>query len=209
MSDNILAYQQRILERILSYHSFSGQEILLDIGSGDGTFSQCFSKHAGMIVGADINFNLNWLRIKRKNIQFLVADVCNLPFVEESFNVVFIKDVLHHVKNHRRALWEIKRVVRREGVVIIVEANRYNPILYLHMTLMKGHQHFTKEYLKNLLIPIFNKCNITSIESHVYPIKSKSFFKFIRILEGLLDKIWFFNEFLSYNIAIAKRLNNG
>ena len=117
--------------------------------------------------------------------------------------MVFEKYMLHHIKGYRKVLLEIRRVTRREGTVIIVEANRMNPILYLHMTLMKGHQHFTKQYLKTLLASTFKNVKITSIESHVYPTSSDSVLKFMRILEDLLNKAPF-KDLLSYNIVVAK-----
>jgi ubiquinone/menaquinone biosynthesis C-methylase UbiE len=104
-------------------------------------------------------------------------------------------------------LKEIIRVMRRNGVAIFIEANRYNPILYFHMTLMKHHEHFTKKYFETLLLTAFRKCYFMSIENHVYPIKNKFVLKLIHTLEDLLSKISFFKDNLSYNIAIARKEN--
>ena len=112
--------------------------------------------------------------------------------------------MLHHIKSHQKALKEITRVTRRGRIVIFIEANRYNPILYFHMTLMKHHEHFTRNFFESLITSAFRKCYFTSIESHVFPLKAKSILKFIHIFEDLLGKIPFFKDYLSYNIAIAK-----
>jgi hypothetical protein len=75
------------------------------------------------------------------------------------------------------------------------------------MTLMKGHQHFTKTYFKALLPSVLKDVKIISIEAHVYPMSNKSLLRFMHILEDLLGKIPFFKDYLSYNIAIAKNKN--
>jgi len=204
MNNNVFAYQWRILEKIFRYCCFNGQELLLDIGCGDGAFSQLLSKHVSWVLGVDKIPNPNWRKIKSRNIQFLVADACNLPFINECFDIAFEKDMLHHIKSHQKALKEITRVTRRGRTVIFIEANRYNPILYFHMTLMKHHEHFTRNFFESLITSAFRKCYFTSIESHVFPLKAKSILKFIRIFEDLLGKIPFFKDYLSYNIAIAK-----
>jgi ubiquinone/menaquinone biosynthesis C-methylase UbiE len=204
MNYSVFAHQRRILERIFRYYRFNGQEFLLDIGCGEGWFSQLLSKYAGLVLGVDIIFDQNWRKIKSRNIQFVIADACNLPFRNECLDIVFEKDALHHIKNHEKALKEIARVTRKGGTVILIEANRYNPILYFHMTLMKHHEHFTKKYVENLIASAFRKCHFTSIESHVYPIRSKIALKIIHILEDLLGKIPFFKDYLSYNISIVK-----
>jgi ubiquinone/menaquinone biosynthesis C-methylase UbiE len=182
---------------------------LLDIGCGDGAFSRLLSKHVRLVLGVDIISNPNWRKIRNRNVQFLIADACNLPFINECFDKIFEKDMLHHIKNHQKALKEIARVTRREGVAIFIEANRYNPILYFHMTLMKHHEHFTKKYFETLLLTAFRKCYFMSIESHVYPIKTKYILKLIYILEDSLSKIPFLKNYLAYNIAIAKNENQG
>jgi len=134
----------------------------------------------------------------------LIADVCSLPFRDRVFDITFEKDVLHHVKDPEKTLREVMRVTSEKGTVIVVEANRMNPLLYLHMTLVKEHQHFTKTYLKALLASVLKDVKITSIEAHVYPINNQSFLRFMCILESLLGKFSLLNGLFSYNICIAK-----
>jgi len=209
MNYNIFAYQQRLLGKVFKMVPLNGKETLLDIGCGDGVFTRLISKHVGLILGVDMVPSSNWKKIKVRNVQFIVADACNLPFINECFDIVFEKDALHHIKDYWKVLKEIVRVMRREGTAIFIEANRYNPILYFHMTLMKHHEHFTKKYFETLLLTAFRKCYFMSIESHVYPIKTKYILKLIYILEDSLSKIPFLKNYLAYNIAIAKNGNQG
>ena len=128
---NVVDYAERILSKVNI--ELNNQQKLLDVGCGDGGDAQLFSENTEEVVGIDIAPHSNWLRTKRNNVNFLIADGCNLPFPDNIFDIVFEKDVLHHIQNHKEALGEIMRVTKVGGKVIIVEANRYNPISYIYM----------------------------------------------------------------------------
>jgi ubiquinone/menaquinone biosynthesis C-methylase UbiE len=202
---NILDYQLRILKAIFRYYCFSGREILLDIGCGDGGFTLLFSLYANLAVGVDIIAHKRWRKIRAEKIQFIVADARYLPFRNECIDIIFEKDSLHHIENHQKVVNQISQVLRIHGTAILIEANRYNPILYFHMTLMKHHEHFTKKYFENIITSTFSNYLFTSIECHVYPIKNKYILNFIHLLEDLFNRISFFKNYLSYNIAIIQK----
>lgn len=70
------------------------------------------------------------------------ADICSLPFPDEAFDVVFASHVLEHVKQDRRAMGEIRRVLRPEGLAVIevpivrrktIEYEQPNPHEYEHV----------------------------------------------------------------------------
>jgi len=109
-----LSYQQRILKEILKNYRFSGQEILFDGGYGDGSFSRLLLRHVRMVVGIDIDFNPIW-NIRHEKCQFLIADVCSLPFRDRVFDISLEKDMLHYVKDPEKTLREIIRVTSEKG----------------------------------------------------------------------------------------------
>jgi len=131
--------------------------------------------------------------------------VCNLPFRDKSFDLVFEKDVLHHVKNNVKALEEILRITKTGGYIICVEANRYNPIFYVHMTLMRGHQHFSKNFFKRVMKTYSKYVYFLAVESRVYPTKNKRLLRLIHYFEDLLESMPLVRNYLCYNIAIAKK----
>lgn len=167
----VLDYRKRILQK--AKVNILPNQSVLDVGCGDGGDCELFSKTASNVIGIDILSHPSWSKIKKDNLEFQVADACNLPFINNIFDVVFVKDVLHHVPNHKKALHEVIRVTKEGGIIIVIEANRFNPIFYLHMTLMLGHQHFKKKYFKKLIESYSNDATFISTESHVYPIKNK------------------------------------
>jgi len=54
-------------------------------------------------------------------IKFQYFDVQDLPFDDESFNGIFLYDSLQHIQNRELALKECIRVLKPEGVIIIIE----------------------------------------------------------------------------------------
>lgn len=207
MEINVLNYRKKILSKISM--QINNHQKILDIGCGDGGDCELLSENAKEVMGIDIELHPNWTEIQKRkcNVDFQVADACNLPFPDDVFDIVFEKDVLHHIQNHKKALKEIVRVTKTGGRVIIVEANRYNPIFYLHMTLMKGHQHFTPHYLKQLIASLYKEdATFISAESRVYPIKSRPILRLIHIVEDLLERMPLVNNYLCYNIAVVKKV---
>ena len=52
------------------------------------------------------------------NLLFERADACELPYDDESFDVVIIANALHIIPDSRKVLSEIRRVLRPDGILI-------------------------------------------------------------------------------------------
>ena len=129
---------------------------ILDIGCGEAPEIQFIAdnhKTCGFMIGLDIYPRKKWKSIMLHSnlVNFFVADANHLPFRQEVFDFVFIKDVLHHIrKDHIRVICEAFKVVRNFGTLRIIEANRYhiNPILVFKRD--KSHDHFTLKEIKRI-----------------------------------------------------------
>lgn len=206
INSNVLEYRKRILEKILANVPLTGQESAVDIGCGEGGDCDLLSRSVKKVVGIDIELNHSWKKNKKEKIGFSVADICNLPFPDESFELVFEKDVLHHVEDHVKASREISRVTKTGGKIICVEGNRYNPLFYFHMTLLKGHEHFTKSFFKKLMKTYSVHVRFLAVESRVYPTRNKRLLRLIHYIEDLLENIPLIRNYLCYNIAIIEKV---
>jgi SAM-dependent methyltransferase len=98
----------------------------LDLGCGPGgnlTLPAAFA--AGLTIGVDISPIALSIARRKKPLACLVrADLNNaLPFVEASFDVATIFNVLYHdwVNSEVAVLAEIRRVLRPDGVLLITE----------------------------------------------------------------------------------------
>ena len=94
-----------------------------------------------------------------------------LPFANEIFDVVYSSHVLEHVNNEAKALAEMKRVLKKDGVLIIGMPTASMAILnYLSQIIFSTHIK-TYEMFRNLFFqnPIKNFIKIFQINSHSYP----------------------------------------
>jgi ubiquinone/menaquinone biosynthesis C-methylase UbiE len=60
----------------------------------------------------------------------LVASGLDVPVASESFDVVYIQHVLHHIGDVERALKEARRVLKPGGVLFLIETIEDSPIIH-------------------------------------------------------------------------------
>ncbi|MBI4039372.1 class I SAM-dependent methyltransferase [Candidatus Daviesbacteria bacterium] len=177
---------------------------VLEIGCGYGGDSALIAEVAKKVVGTDLNKDQRWEIWQKTNMIFAKENAQSLSFASQSFDVVCARDVLHHVDYPSLAIKEMGRVVKKGGKIIIIEANRYNPIFYLHLTCLLGHDHFTQNKFMELVRNNFDQVEFFFVESHFLPIRNK-------IFRWWWNSVWslanlFLPSFLkSYNVAVATR----
>jgi ubiquinone/menaquinone biosynthesis C-methylase UbiE len=92
---------------------------LLDVGTGTGIFAEAFQNHKIRVTGIDPNTEL--LEIARSIVpdaEFITGIAENIPFPDQSFDLVILIHVLHETDNLRKALSEAKRVARKRVVIL-------------------------------------------------------------------------------------------
>ena len=112
------SFAQWVLERI----NWKGETWLLDIGSGPGLYYNKMNveKHNIRYVGMDLVSGMLENHPANENSGYLAAgDVQNLPFEDDSFDVVMANHMLYHVDNMEEALAEMKRVLKPNGMVVV------------------------------------------------------------------------------------------
>jgi ubiquinone/menaquinone biosynthesis C-methylase UbiE len=200
VNEGQLRYRLRCIDKL--GHSFRGDESLLDVGCGDGGVARLLRKRVGRVVAVDIEESSTWR--DEPGLEFRVADAEQLPFEAASFDVVHSKDSLHHMEHPERALAEYARVLRPEGFALLVEANRYNPSLFLQMTLVRRHQHFSRSRFRAFVHAIFPDARFGSFEAHYVPGAARLLGLQQRV-EETLEHVSALQPILSYNFAVARR----
>lgn len=102
---------------------------VLDFGSGPGYFSTEVSKKipGGKIVLYDIQIEMlkkSLIKLKKNNVEnaFCIrGDGSKLPFIKESFDVVFMVTVLGEVSDSEGCVKAVNRVLRSGGILSITE----------------------------------------------------------------------------------------
>ena len=103
--------------------------LLLDFGCGVGLSSIILGDYGYNIVGMDIVFEgLRQMKsiLTTHDVEpfLVVGDGEHTPFLDNSFDVVFIGGVLHHFPDYTETLGECHRILKPHGQLIAIEPNR-------------------------------------------------------------------------------------
>jgi ubiquinone/menaquinone biosynthesis C-methylase UbiE len=97
-------------------------EKILDVACGDGALSLKIAKRGCQVHGMD----MSTYQTKRANIlgckqdcHFLIADAEQLPYKSGSFNKIVCSSSLEHFSDDVKALREMNRVLKINGIVVL------------------------------------------------------------------------------------------
>lgn len=118
-NETYIAVYKKFLEDI------AGAKNMLEIATGTGLISLKLSSIVPEITAIDLSPEM--LKIAKqkaikqlvKNIDFSIGDICNLKFPDNSFDAIIASNVLHLLFEPEKAMKEIKRVVKTDGIVIV------------------------------------------------------------------------------------------
>lgn len=94
---------------------------VLEIATGPGLLAKHVAVAANKMTATDYSEGMIAEAKKGEcssNLTFEVADAVNLPYDDNSFDVVLIANALHVMPNPEKALAEIKRVLKKDGILI-------------------------------------------------------------------------------------------
>jgi SAM-dependent methyltransferase len=106
---------------------FVANKTILDIACGTGYGLAFLSQEAFFAVGVDIDLQAAVLARKESGNRaaVILGDGTNLPFADESFDVVTSFETLEHLHKRGTFLAELKRVLKKDGHLILSTPNAY------------------------------------------------------------------------------------
>jgi len=130
---------------------------ILDAGCGTGLFSRHLPKGA---IGVDINpRHIAKARKHAPHINFMVADLDNLPFPDNYFSTIICTEVIEHFPQPEKPLAELKRVLKNNGQLIGTVPNRSViwRLRFLSSTRPREpyHHYFNQRGIEKLLSKFF------------------------------------------------------
>ena len=116
----------------ISFLSVGKNGKMLDIGCGGGrTVKKLSKKTTDTVWGVDISsaaieesFRLNKAAIRKDKVVICKADVVNLPFDDETFDIVTAVETVYFWKNPDQSFREIFRVMKSGGQLMILTESR-------------------------------------------------------------------------------------
>jgi arsenite methyltransferase len=132
-------------DKVLRELRFKGTETILDLGCGRGLLLIEAAKKIpeGKAIGADLwlgnleyrnspQMVLDNAKIEQVSdrVEVITADAENMPFTENSFDMVMTSLMMHHVHDTNKALSEMFRVLKPGGTLVIADVNskRFVPL---------------------------------------------------------------------------------
>ncbi|UMZ72765.1 class I SAM-dependent methyltransferase [Natranaerofaba carboxydovora] len=112
-----------LVEHISTNLPVQNSKTILDVGGGTGTLaSKLYAKSYNVTIvdtSKDMLSKAKEKEIPEKNL--VVGDAADLPFDSEQFDVVLCSDALHHFPSREKSLWEMVRVLKPEGELLILD----------------------------------------------------------------------------------------
>ncbi|MBI3839984.1 MAG: class I SAM-dependent methyltransferase [Planctomycetia bacterium] len=125
---SLLSLHVHLGDRLLRERRFDlrGAKNILDVGSGAGQIAKHLLKYADSDAGITCcDLSPEMLRRARTRLKSAVphhvaADLCRLPFADESFDCVTCGYVLEHLPDARPGLAELSRVMQPGGRMLLL-----------------------------------------------------------------------------------------
>lgn len=113
------------LQLLLAISEISGEENLLDIATGGGHTANLFAPHVKHVTALDLTQPMLQEAEKfikgngHKNVEFVQGDAEQLPFSDQTFDLVTCRIAPHHFPNIEKFIEEAYRVLKNEGYFLL------------------------------------------------------------------------------------------
>ena len=97
------------------------QKAVLELATGTGLIAKHIVRYADHIEATDASQEMIEQAkqgVKSTKLYFSVQDMFHLPYADQSFDVVIVVNALHIVPEPEKALSEIRRVLKDDGVLV-------------------------------------------------------------------------------------------
>ena len=221
--------QERRLALIRRYVNLEGSRIL-DVGCGIGTYVRRLRELSEHVYGIDIDErNVRRGSLSLPNLALAASE--QMPFPDNSFDVILLHEVIEHVSDDAATLREACRVARPGGKIVIYAPNRLYPFethgVYVGRRYIFGNiplVNYLPRFLRRRLAPhvrAYSKGDLRSLTKEldaswvahtvVFPgfdniaARSGMLAKALRTILYRLEHTWFRAFGLSHFLVLEKR----
>ncbi len=173
---------------------------VLDIGCGGGLACEFLAKRGAHVSGIDLSFNsikAAQEHAKKSNLQidYQCGVAENLPYEENTFDVVVCFDVLEHVEDWKKAIGEIYRVLNKNGIFLFDTINKTFKSKFIMIWLLedilkqipRGLHDWNKFIQPQELIDVMERTGFADVAIKGFDLTGGTNFKTLRdiVLRGL------------------------
>lgn len=143
------AGQARRLEMILKAADGRQQGLILENGCGVGMYVEHLALSGGKVFGLEYDHD-RAVEAGQRNPGIINAAGEELPYLSNTFDLILSHEVLEHVQNDQKAIYEMVRVLKTGGRVVIFVPNRGYPF-ETHGVYWQGKYYFGNKPFVNYL----------------------------------------------------------
>ena len=102
--------------------------VVLEVGCGSGMGLPYLKAHSRMVVGGDYTMGLlKEARTHLPDALLVRMDAQHLPFLDATFDAVFLLEMIYYVADQRAAFEECRRILKPGGQLMVCLPNRDRP----------------------------------------------------------------------------------
>jgi ubiquinone/menaquinone biosynthesis C-methylase UbiE len=129
----------------------SKTSMVIDVGAEAGRFSLMAANSNITVIAIDIDaYSLRRLKLKNKNVAVIQADARKIPFINGSFDGVFMIEVLDYVPQLNEALGECHRVLKAEAPLVLSFGNQSSLKAKFRGLHGKSYMHTYSQVMRSL-----------------------------------------------------------
>jgi len=177
----------------------------LDLGCGNNADVAEKKQMVKLAVGSDI-----YRHDEITDDLFVFAEGSMLPFKSDLFDVVTLRFVIEHIEYPEKLFNELNRILRKDGIIIILTTNLWSPVIFLPKLLPYKLRKAIMKMFFNVydedIFPAYHRFNslrkAKSINKNFEIIK----FEFVQALNA--DNILLFSFFIIWHLFTKIKLLN-
>jgi ubiquinone/menaquinone biosynthesis C-methylase UbiE len=146
-----LTYAEHMTRYISAQELVKGK-VVLDIASGSGYGTQLLAKTAQKVFGVDVNepaVRYSEENFGAKNLEYILGDGESIPLDDNSVDVVTTFETIEHIKDYKKFIKEIKRVLKPDGIALVSTPN--------DLEFAEGNHFHLHEFEQDELISLLKK----------------------------------------------------
>ncbi|ACS99827.1 class I SAM-dependent methyltransferase [Paenibacillus sp. JDR-2] len=114
------------LDLLLTWLQPESHHKALDIATGGGHVAKKLSSFVNTVFAADLTRPMletarQFIQPDRENVEFVVSDAENLPFLDQTFDIVTCRIAAHHFPNPEQFVREAARVLKQGGKFLLID----------------------------------------------------------------------------------------
>ncbi|MGL4760805.1 MAG: class I SAM-dependent methyltransferase [Sarcina sp.] len=112
-------------EKIIKSLGDISNKRIVDIGGGTGTLASKLIDLGANVVIVDPEENMTSIAKEKNNKVHILNEYSNKVSLEDSsIDIIIMRDVFHHIMSKKETLEECKRLLRKDGKILICEFDR-------------------------------------------------------------------------------------